>query len=63
MEQHKLALCKERYYELDIWERVGLDKFVRIHGRDRVLDRLDKCLSGELEDTREMRRFRERRVT
>jgi len=63
MRQHKLALCREHYYELGISERVGLDEFVRIHGRDRVLDGLDKCLSGELEDTREMRRFRERRVT
>ena len=47
-------------YELDVWERIGLEEIVRNVGMESVLNRLDKCLSGELEDTREMRRLRER---
>ena len=45
-------------YVLDVWERVGLDEFVRIHGRESVLARVDKALSGELDGTHAMRRFR-----
>jgi len=45
-------------YVLDVWERVGLDEFVRIHGRESVLAKVDKALGGELDDTHAMRRFR-----
>ena len=37
-----------------------LEEIVRNVGRESVLNLLDKCLSGELEDTREMKRFIER---
>ena len=43
-----------------MWERIGLEEIVRNVGMESVLNRLDKCLSGELEDTREMRSFIER---
>ena len=49
--------------ELEVWERIGLEEIVRNVGRESVLNQLGMCLSGELEDTRERRRFRERRVT